>query len=61
MYLDPVIVGVRNDDVPLRVDSHAAWLSELSLDDTELAELAVVDHLLALDLRPAEIAILGID
>ena len=56
-YLDSVIVGIRNDDVPLRVDSHAARLGELSLDDAELAELAVVDHLLALDLRSTEMAI----
>ena len=30
-YLDPVVVGVRHDDVVLRVDRHTARLSELAL------------------------------
>ena len=48
--LDAVVVGVGHDDVVLRVDRHARGLRELALEDAELAELAVVDHLLALDL-----------
>lgn len=50
-YLDSVVVGVRHDDVVLRVHRHAAGLGELALHGTELAELAVVDHLVPLDLR----------
>ena len=49
--LNPVIVRVRDDYVVLRVHSDAARLRELSLHDAELAELAVVDHLLSFDLR----------
>jgi hypothetical protein len=49
--LDPVVVGVGDDDVVLGVDRHPARLRELALHHAELAELAVVDHLLALDLR----------
>ena len=44
----PVIVGICDDDVVLRVDGDPAGLRELSLQDPELTELAVVDHLLAL-------------
>ena len=50
-YLDPMVVGVRHYYVILCVDSHAAWLCKLSLKDPKLSELAVVDHLLSLDLR----------
>lgn len=50
-YLDPVVVGVRHDDVVLRVDGHAAGLGELTLHGAEFAELAVVDHLVPFDLR----------
>lgn len=50
-YLDTVVVGVRYDDVVLRVHCHATGLGELALHGTELAELAVVDHLVPLDLR----------
>lgn len=49
-YLDPVVVCVRHDDVVLSVDSHPAGLSELALEDSKLAKLAMVDHLLSLDL-----------
>jgi len=50
-YLDPVVVGVRHDDVVLRVHRHAAGLSELAFHGAELTELAVVDHFVPLDLR----------
>ena len=49
-YLDPVVVCVGHDDVVLGVDSHTAGLRELTLQDPKLAKLAVVDHLLPLDL-----------
>ncbi len=45
----PVVVGVGNNDVVLRVDGDAARLGELPLHDAKLAKLAVVNHLLALD------------
>lgn len=50
-YLNAVIVGVGHDDVVLSVDSDTAGLCKLPLHDTELAELAVIYHLLTLDLR----------
>ena len=43
-----MIVGICDDDIVLRVDGDPAGLRELSLQDPELTELAVVDHLLAL-------------
>ena len=46
-----MVVCVSYDDVILRVDGHARRLGELALEDTELTELAVVNHLLTLDLR----------
>ena len=49
--LDPVVVGVSHDDLVILGDSYTAWLSELSLQDAELPELAMVDHLLTPDLR----------
>ncbi|KAH9401206.1 hypothetical protein TYRP_002799 [Tyrophagus putrescentiae] len=49
--LNAVVVRVGDDDVVLGVDGHAGGLGELALHDAELAELAVVDHLLALHLR----------
>lgn len=49
--LDAVVVRVRHNDVVLGIHRHAAGLRELSLHHAELAKLAVVDHLLALDLR----------
>lgn len=50
-YLDAVVVGVGHDYVVLRIHRHAAGLGELTLHGAELAKLAVVDHLVALDLR----------
>ena len=44
-----MVVCVRHDDVVLSVDSHPAGLSELALEDSKLAKLAMVDHLLSLD------------
>jgi len=49
-YLDPMIVGIRHNNIVLSIDGDPAWLGELSLEDAELPELAVVDHLLPLDL-----------
>lgn len=48
--LDPVVVGVGHDDVVLGVHGHPAGLRELTLQDPKLAKLAMVDHLLPLDL-----------
>ena len=45
-----VVVGVGHDDVVLGIDGDTTGLRELTLQDAELSELAVVDHLLALDL-----------
>ena len=50
-YLDPVVVGVRHNDVILSIDRHPTGLCELTLKDPKFAKLAVVDHLLAFDLR----------
>ena len=50
-YLDPVVVGVRHNDVVLSIDRHSTGLSELTLKDPEFSKLAVVDHLLPFDLR----------
>lgn len=50
-YLDPVVVGVRHNDVVLGIDRHSTGLSELALKDPEFSKLAVVDHLLPFDLR----------
>jgi len=47
LYL--VVVGVSHDNVVLVVDRHSTWLRELIFQDSELPELAVVDHLLTLD------------
>ena len=49
--LDAVVVGVRHHDLIVRGDCHPTWLSELPSQDAKLAKLAVVDHLLALDVR----------
>ncbi len=46
----PVVICVRHDNIILSIDCDAAGLSKLSLKDAKLAELAVVDHLLSLDL-----------
>ena len=48
--LDPVVVRIRHNYVVLRVDGDPAGLGELPLEDAELSELAVVDHLLTSDL-----------
>ena len=48
--LDAVIVGIGDDDVILRIYGYAAGLGELSLHYAKLPKLAVVDHLLALEL-----------
>ena len=48
--LDPVVVCVGHYDVVLRVHRHPAGLRELTLQDPKLAKLAMVDHLLPLDL-----------
>ena len=48
--LDPVVVRIRHNYVVLRVDGDPAGLGELPLEDAEFSELAVVDHLLPLDL-----------
>lgn len=50
-YLNAMIVGVGDDDVVLSTNSDARRLRELALHDAEFAELAVVDHFLAFDLR----------
>jgi len=49
--LNSVIVGVSHDDIIMSIDSHTRWLSKLALQHTKLAELTMVDHLLALNLR----------
>jgi len=46
-----MVVRVGDDDVVVRSDRHAGGLGELALDHAELAELAVVDHLVPLDVR----------
>lgn len=48
--LDAVVISVRNDDIILCIDGHATRLRELALHHAELPKLAVVDHLLSLDL-----------
>lgn len=50
-YLDPVVVGVRHNDVILSIDGHSTGLRELALKNSKFTKLAVVDHLLAFDLR----------
>ena len=45
--LDPVVVGVGHNDLVVFGDGDTTGLRELALQDTELSELAVVDHLLA--------------
>ena len=46
-----MVVGVRHDDVVLSVDRDSRWFGELTLHHAKLAELAVVNHLLALYLN----------
>ena len=50
MYV-PVVVSIRDNNIILSIDRDTAGLRKLALQDPELAELAVVDHLLPLDLR----------
>ena len=47
--LDAVVVGVRHHDLIVGGDRHTTWLRELPSQDAKLAKLAVVDHLLPLD------------
>ncbi len=49
--LDAVRVRIGHNDVVVRVDGDPAGLRELAVVDAELAELAVVDHLGASELR----------
>jgi len=51
-YLDAVRISVGHDYLVVRVDSHARRLRELAVRHAELAELAVVDHFRAFQLRP---------
>ena len=46
-----MVISIRHDNIILSIDRNAAGLSELTLQDAELAKLAVVDHLLPFDLR----------
>ena len=46
-----MVVGVRHNDVILSIDRHPTGLCELTLKDPEFAKFAMVDHLLAFDLR----------
>lgn len=48
--LDAVVVGIGDDNVVLGVHGHATRLGELALHHAKLSKLAMVDHLLALDL-----------
>ena len=48
--LDSVVVGVGHNDVVLSIDRHSTRLCELSLKNSELSKLAVIDHLLSFDL-----------
>ena len=45
-HLDPVVVGVSHNDLIVFSDSYSAWFSELTLQDTKLTKLAMVDHFL---------------
>ena len=48
--LNSVVVGVGHNDVILSIDRDTTWLRELSLKNTKLTKLAVIDHLLSFDL-----------
>ena len=37
--LDPVVVGVRHDDLVVLGDSNSTWLGELTLKDAKLSKL----------------------
>lgn len=50
-HLNAVVVRVGDDDVVLGVDGDTRRLRKLTFHNAELAELAVIDHLLTFDLR----------
>jgi len=47
--LDLVVVSIGHNDVVLSVNCHSTWLCELIFQNSKLSKLAVVDHLLSLD------------
>ena len=49
-HLDTVVVGVGHNDLVVLGDCHSTWLSELTLENTKLSKLAMIDHLLATNL-----------
>ena len=49
--LDAVVVGVSHYDLVVGSHRHPARLGELPSEDAKLAKLAVIDHLLTLDVR----------
>ena len=49
--LDAVVVGVSHHDLVVGSHRHPARLGELPSEDAEPAKLAVIDHLLTLDVR----------
>ena len=49
--LDAVVVGVSHHDLVVGSHRHPARLGELPSEDAKLAKLAVIDHLLTLDVR----------
>ena len=49
--LNAVVVGISHHNLIVRGNCHPTRLSELPSQDTKLAKLAVVDHLLTLDVR----------
>jgi hypothetical protein len=58
-HLDTMIVRVGDDDVVLPIDGNTGRFRELAFHNTELAEFAMIDHLLTLDLRPWRIHSIG--
>ena len=50
-HLDPVVIGVGHNDLVVLGNCHPTWLCELTLQDTELPKLAMVDHFLTPYLR----------
>lgn len=49
--LNAMVVGVSDDDIILGIDCDSRRFRELTFHDSKLAKLAVIDHLLSLDLR----------
>ena len=47
--LDAMVVGVCHHDLIIGGNCHTTWLGELPSQDAKLTKLAVVDHLLPLD------------